>query len=214
MHLSGIGSNVQTFLLRIHCPLTAPPAESLFQALFTSIYMPFTWAKKPPLCFYSIDYMLPVDFRHKSHFFVDMKCHGKADGVRTERLRDFWANDAFGRLLRSIIPNDDWHRCNKSRIFKDFISKSRPACSVFRKCLSSVNNKSNFQPIFSPHPFSKAPQINDILTDIFSTSEVRQFDVLKWLGNDPNLNANVPTKTAKSDGCFLKYGKRSNCVSK
>ena len=24
--------------------------------------------KKPPLCFYSIDYMLPVDFRHKSHF--------------------------------------------------------------------------------------------------------------------------------------------------
>ena len=44
---------------------------------------------------------------------------------------------------------------------------------------------------FRPHPFSKAGQINDILTDIFSTSEVRQFDVLKWLGNDPNLNANV-----------------------
>ena len=40
-------------------------------------------------------------------------------------------------------------------------------------------------------PLFKAGQINDILTDIFSTSEVRQFDVLKWLGNDPNLKANV-----------------------
>ena len=91
--------------------------------------------KKPPLCFYSIDYMLPVDFRHKSHFFVNIKCHAEAG---PERLRDFSTNDAFGRLLRSIIPNDDWHRCNKSRIFKDFISKwtwATSACSVSReKC--------------------------------------------------------------------------------
>ena len=167
---------------------------------FNPVYLhlhPVHLNKKPPLCFYPIDYMLPVDFRHKSHFFVDKKCRvAGRDGVRLERLREFLANDAFGRLLRSIIPNDDWHRCNKSRIFKDFISKSRPACSVFRKCLSSVNNKSNFQPIFSPHPFSKAPQINDILTDIFSTSEVRQFDVLKWLGNDPNPKS-VPTKNSQ-----------------
>ena len=92
--------------------------------------------KKPPLCFYSIDYMLPVDFRHKSHFFVNIKCHAEAG---PERLRDFSTNDAFGRLLRSIIPNDDWHRCNKSRIFKDFISKwtwATSACSVSReKCV-------------------------------------------------------------------------------
>ena len=91
--------------------------------------------KKPPLCFYSIDYMLPVDFRHKSHFFVNIKCHAEAG---PERLREFSTNDAFGRLLRSIIPNDDWHRCNKSRIFKDFISKwtwATSACSVSReKC--------------------------------------------------------------------------------
>ena len=33
------------------------------------------------------------------------------------------------------------------------------------------------------------PKIDDILTDIFSTSEVRQFDVLKWVGNDPNITA-------------------------
>ena len=173
MHLSGIGSNVQTFLLRIHCALTAAPTESLFQALFTSIYMPFTWAKKPPLCFYSIDYMLPVDFRHKSHFFVDMKCHGKADGVRTERLRDFWANDAFGRLLRSIIPNDDWHRCNKSRIFKDFISKWMDACSVSGKICEEQREQQFLTASLLTLFQSGVRQINDILTDIFSTSEVR-----------------------------------------
>ena len=117
---------------------------------FNPVYLhlhPVHLNKKPPLCFYSIDYMLPVDFRHKSHFFVDKMSRGGRDGVGLERLREFSANDAFGRLLRSIIPNDDWHRCNKSRIFKDFISKSGAACSVFRKCVSSVNNKSNFQPL-------------------------------------------------------------------
>ena len=186
------GFNVQRFLLHIQCcPLTADTSWVPFSTLFTSIYMPFTWIKSRHCVFTQSITCSLLTFRHKSHFLSIKSRAAGRDGVGPERLREFSANDAFGRLLRSIIPNDDWHRCNKSRIFKDFISKWRPACSVFRKCLSSVNNKSNFQPIFSPHPFSKAGQINDILTDIFSTSEVRQFDVLKWLGNDPNLNANV-----------------------
>ena len=131
--------------------------------------------------------MLPVDFRHKSHFFVDMKYHGKAGGVRTERLRDFWANDAFGRLLRSIIPNDDWHRCNKSRIFKDFISKWMDACSVSGKICEEQREQqfptASLLTLFQ----SGVRQINDILTDIFSTSEVRQFDGLAMTQISPPM---------------------------
>ena len=139
----------QNSMFRSFCFIFSLSIDSRHQLspFFNPVYLhlhPVHLNKKPPLCFYSIDYMLPVDFRHKSHFFVNIKCHAEAG---PERLRDFSTNDAFGRLLRSIIPNDDWHRCNKSRIFKDFISKSRPACSVFRKCVSSVNNKSNFQPL-------------------------------------------------------------------
>ena len=90
--------------------------------------------KKPLLCFYSIDYMPAVDFRHKSHF-LSIKSRTEAGGGGTrsmdERLRESRVNDAFGRLLRSIIPNDDWHRCNKSRILRtSFRNRGRPAASL------------------------------------------------------------------------------------
>ena len=78
--------------------------------------------------------MPAVDFRHKSHF-LSIKSRTEAGGGGTrsveERLRESWVNDAFGRLLRSIIPNDDWHRCNKSRILRtSFRNRGRPAASL------------------------------------------------------------------------------------
>ena len=112
-------STVVTLSIDSRVPFSSP----IYLDLHAAVHLRLR-PKKLPLCFYSIDYMLPVNFRHKSHFFDNAKRHERCrDGVQKERLREFSVNDAFGRLLRSIIPNDDWHRCNKSRIFKDSISK-------------------------------------------------------------------------------------------
>ena len=77
--------------------------------------------------------MPAVDFRHKSHFLSIKSRTEAGGGARSvdERLREYRVNDAFGRLLRSIIPNDDWHRCNKSRILRtSFRNRGRPAASL------------------------------------------------------------------------------------
>ena len=148
LHLSHQQCHGQDSMFRGFCFVFTVHWQTFFNAIYFHLHAVHL-TKKPLLCFYSIDYMPAVDFRHKSHF-LSIKSRTEAGGGSRsveERLRESRVNDAFGRLLRSIIPNDDWHRCNKSRIFKDFISKSRPACSVFRKCVSSVNNKSNFQPL-------------------------------------------------------------------
>ena len=120
-------STVVTLSIDSRVPFSSP----IYLDLHAAVHLRLR-PKKLPLCFYSIDYMLPVDFRHKSHFFDNVKRHGRCrDGVQKERLREFSVNDAFGRLLRSIIPNDDWHRCNKSRILRtSFRNRGRPAASL------------------------------------------------------------------------------------
>ena len=151
MHLSDISMDKiqcsEVFASYSVCPLTADTSWVPFSTLFTSIYIPFTWIKSRH-CVFTQSITCSLLTFDTNLTFLSIKCRAAGrDGVGPERLREFSANDAFGRLLRSIIPNDDWHRCNKSRIFKDFISKSGAACSVFRKCVSSVNNNSNFQPL-------------------------------------------------------------------
>ena len=138
--------------------------------------------KKPPLCFYSIDYMLPVDFRHKSHFFVNKV--SRRDGAGFE-----WRGCVNSRLMTRLAGY--YAQLSLMMIGIDAIShgflrtsfRNRGrACSVFGKYVSSVNNNSNFQPLHSSvlTPFQSGPdQINDILTDIFETSQLRQFDLLK-----------------------------------
>ena len=193
MHLSDFdtaGFNVPRFFARIQCSLT-DTSWVPFSMLFTSIYMSFTWLKSRHCVFTQSITCSLLTFDTNLTFCQKSAATGR-DRLSEERLREFPTNDAFGRLLRSIIPNDDWHRCNKSRIFKDFISKWRAAaCSVFRKYVSSVNNKSNFHPpISSPLP---KPGLGGLMIFwLIFFQHPRQFDELKQPGiKDANLAANV-----------------------
>ena len=182
LHLSHQQCHGQDSMFRGFCFVFTVHWQTFFDPIYFHLHAVHL-TKKPLLCFYSIDYMPAVDFRHKSHF-LSIKSRTEAGGGGTrsmdERLRESRVNDAFGRLLRSIIPNDDWHRCNKSRILRtSFRNRGRPAASLENLWAAwraiPIPNRPN------PHPFPKERQrqINDILTDIFSTSELRRFDLLK-----------------------------------
>ena len=182
LHLSHQQCHGQDSMFRGFCFVFTVHWQTFFDPIYFHLHAVHL-TKKPLLCFYSIDYMPAVDFRHKSHF-LSIKSRTEAGGGSRsveERLRESRVNDAFGRLLRSIIPNDDWHRCNKSRILRtSFRNRGRPAASLENLWAAwraiPIPNRPN------PHPFPKERQqrqINDILTDIFSTSELRRFDLLK-----------------------------------
>ena len=136
--------------------------------------------KKPPLCFYSIDYMLPVDFRHKSHFFVNKV--SRRDGAGFE-----WRGCVNSRLMTRLAGY--YAQLSLMMIGIDAISHGflrtsfRNRGRLQRLWKICEQREQQFQFPTAPlllTPFKSGPdQINDILTDIFSTSQLRQFDVLK-----------------------------------
>ena len=160
MHLSGIGSNVQRFLLRSHCPLTAAaPAESLFQALFTSIYiyMPFTWDLKSRHCVFtqSITCSL-LTFDTNLTFLSISSVTPRRDrrGCVISRLMTRLAG-YYAQLSLMMIGIDAISHGFLRTSFRNGRGPPAPAASQGKNVRSrSVNN--NFQPLLhSPHPFSK-----------------------------------------------------------
>lgn len=106
------------WLLSIDSEHRAALTVVAFFDLFTPIYMVYL-TKKAPLCF------CPRLHATVGHCWLSTQISLFPAQQETEpaaaRFRDFAANDRFGRLFRSITANDDWPRCNKSRVFENLI---------------------------------------------------------------------------------------------
>ena len=194
MHLSDISMDriqcSEVFASYSVCPLTADTSWVPFSTLFTSIYIPFTWIKSRH-CVFTQSITCSLLTFDTNLTFLSIKCRaagGTESGWRgcvNSRLMTRLAG-YYAQLSLMMIGID---AISHGFLRTSFRNRGPPAASLENVWAAWTTNPISNR--FRPHPFSKAGQINDILTDIFSTSEVRQFDVLKWLGNDPNLNANV-----------------------